>query len=178
MARFPMLYGGNWGPSEFAFNDGFRSRLHEYLDGELFDPSSFHQRFHLEPGRLGGAVAEPLQNQPGETGVRTGGKFAIKVDIRHFSPEEITVKAKDKSVIVHCKHEEKSDDRGCYVQREVNWRYDLPEDVDPQSVICQLTPMGYLALEAPRKNPPPKVDKSERIPIEVCHESSGSGDKK
>lgn len=178
MALFPMLYGDNWGPSDFArrfFNDDFGRT---FLDGELFDPPFFHQRFYLEPSRLGRAVAELQQNQPGETVACTGDKFAINVDTRHFSPEEITVKTKDNSVIIHGKHEEKSDDRGCYVKREFTRRYVLPEDVDPESVKCQLTPTGYLALEAPRKNPLPKVDKSKPIPIEVRHESSGSGDKK
>ncbi|KAL3221154.1 hypothetical protein MRX96_029495 [Rhipicephalus microplus] len=323
MALFPVLYGDNWGPSDFArrfFNDDFGRT---FLDGELFDPPFFHQRFYLEPSRLGRAAAElrnhtgdavactgdkfainheeksddrgcyvkreftrryvlpedvdpqsvqcqltptgylaleaprknpapkvdkskpipyrgssrvqrqrrqcctattgvpptspggsstttsdapsstvscstlrsstsgftwnpagsgraaaELQNRTGDAVACTGDKFAINVDTRHFSPEEITVKTKDNSVIIHGKHEEKSDDRGCYVKREFTRRYVLPEDVDPQSVQCQLTPTGYLALEAPRKNPAPKVDKSKPIPIEVRHESSASGDKK
>ncbi|XP_075528343.1 alpha-crystallin A chain-like [Dermacentor variabilis] len=177
MALFPMLYRDNWGPSEFArrfFNDDFGR---SFLDGELFDPPFLHQRFFLEPSRLGQAVVD-RQQQPGASVACTGDKFAINVDTRHFAPEEITVKTKDNSVIIHGKHEEKSDDRGCYVKREFTRRYVLPEDVDPESVKCQLTPTGYLALEAPRKNPPPKRDEGKPIPIEVRHESSGSGDKK
>uniref|UniRef100_A0A131XK37 Putative heat shock-related protein n=1 Tax=Hyalomma excavatum TaxID=257692 RepID=A0A131XK37_9ACAR len=178
MALFPVLYGDSWSPSEFArrfFNDDFGRT---FLDGELFDPPFFHQRFYLEPSRLGRAAAELQRQTAGESVACTGDKFAINVDTRHFAPEEITVKTKDNCVVIHGKHEEKSDDRGCYVKREFTRRYVLPEDVDPESVKCQLTPTGYLALEAPRKNPPPKVDKSKPIPIEVRHESSGSGDKK
>uniref|UniRef100_A0A023FHI9 Putative alpha crystallins n=1 Tax=Amblyomma cajennense TaxID=34607 RepID=A0A023FHI9_AMBCJ len=179
MALFPLLYRDNWGPSDFArrfFNDDFGS---SFLDGELFDPPFFHQRFYLEPSHSGRAEASRAvaqQQQQGSTVACTGDKFAINVDTRNFSPEEITVKTKDNSIVIHGKHEEKSDDRGCYVKREFTRRYILPEDVDPESVKCHLTPTGYLALEAPRKNPPKPKDVGKPIPIEVRHE--GSGDKK
>ncbi|KAL1469221.1 hypothetical protein MTO96_004933 [Rhipicephalus appendiculatus] len=87
--------------------------------------------------------------QQGNSVACTPDKFAINVDTRHFTPEEITVKTQDNSVVIHGKHEEKSDDRGCYVKREFTRRYVLPEDVDPQSVKCHLKPNGTLALEAP-----------------------------
>ncbi|XP_077548974.1 alpha-crystallin A chain-like [Haemaphysalis longicornis] len=180
MALFPLLYGYNRGPSDFArrfFNDDFGS---SFLDGELFDPPFFHQRFYLEPshgGRSDASRAVAQQQQQGSSVACSADKFAISVDTRHFTPEEISVKTEDNCVVIHGKHEEKSDDRGCYVKREFTRRYVLPEDVDPETVKCHLKPNGHLALEAPRKNAS-KKEEAKPIPIEVRHEAKGgSGDK-
>ncbi len=35
-------------------------------------------------------------------------KFEVKLDCSHFKHEEITVKTVDDSLIIHCKHEEKT----------------------------------------------------------------------
>ncbi|KAK8779091.1 protein lethal(2)essential for life-like [Amblyomma americanum] len=176
MALFPLLYRDTWGPSDFArrfFNDDFGRAL---LDGELFDPPYFHQRFYVVPGRSDASRAV-AQQQQGSAVACTPDKFSIQVDTRNFAPEEITVKTQDNCVIIHGKHEEKSDDRGCYIKREFTRRYVLPEDVEPESVKCHLNPNGLLALEAPRKNAP-KKEENKPVPIEVSHESSAGGDKK
>ncbi|KAL1469230.1 hypothetical protein MTO96_004940 [Rhipicephalus appendiculatus] len=149
MALFPLLYRDSWGPSELArrlFNDDFGQVL---LDGELFEPPFFHQRFYVAPSNRGSSNASQALAQQGSAVACTPDKFAINVDTRHFAPEEITVKTQD-----NC-------------------------DVDPETVKCQLNPSGYLSLEAPRKNGPKKVeDVNKPIPIEVGHESSAGGDKK
>ncbi|KAH7935840.1 hypothetical protein HPB52_014273 [Rhipicephalus sanguineus] len=141
MALFPLLNNrGSWGPTDLVrrfLDDDFGG---SFLDGELFDPPFYHQRFYIQPRQ---------------------------------AAEEITVKTQDNCVVIHGKHEEKSDDRGCYVKREFTRRYVLPEDVDPESVKCHLKPNGFLALEAPRKNAPKEQPKA--IPIEVKHEGA-SGD--
>ncbi|KAH7935841.1 alpha-crystallin A chain [Rhipicephalus sanguineus] len=179
MALFPLLYRDTWGPSDLArrfFNDDFGQIL---LDGELFEPPFFHQRFYVMPSNRGSSNASQALAQQGSAVACTPDKFAINVDTRHFAPEEITVKTQDNCVVIHGRHEEKSDDRGCYIKREFTRRYVLPEDVDPETVKCQLNPSGYLSLEAPRKNGPKKVeDANKPIPIEVGHESSAGGDKK
>ncbi|KAH9367019.1 hypothetical protein HPB48_021163 [Haemaphysalis longicornis] len=110
----------------------------------------------------------PYRQQQGSAVACTPDKFAINVDTRHFAPEEISVKTEENCVVIHGKHEEKSDDRGCYVKREFTRRYVLPEDVDPESVKCHLKPNGFLALEAPRKNAP-KKEEAEPVPVEVQH---------
>uniref|UniRef100_G3ML01 SHSP domain-containing protein n=3 Tax=Amblyomma TaxID=6942 RepID=G3ML01_AMBMU len=172
MALFPLLNRGSWGPADLMrrfLDDDFGG---SFLDGELFDPPYYHQRFYIQPRhqQSSGAVCPAQQ---GTAVACTPDKFAIQVDTRHFTPEEITVKTQDNCVVIHGKHEEKSDDRGCYIKREFTRRYVLPEDVDPQSVKCHLNPNGLLALEAPRKNAPKKEDKP--IAIEVKHEGP-SGD--
>ncbi|XP_075529416.1 alpha-crystallin B chain-like [Dermacentor variabilis] len=147
-----------------------------YLDGELFDPPFYHQRFYIQP-------LQNQQNQNRQVCPMRGGsastmctnedKFAVRLDARNFAPEELTVKTVDNCLVIHGKHEEKSDDRGCYVSREFTRRYVLPEDVDPQTIKSHLTPGGVLAIEAPRK----KKDKHANLtPIKVHHEGKASGD--
>ncbi|XP_077548999.1 alpha-crystallin A chain-like [Haemaphysalis longicornis] len=173
MALFPFYNRGFRG---FFDDDDFGGSS---LDGELFDPPFYHQRFYIQPRhhqpssqRSTGVC--PARQQQGTSVACTPDKFAINVDTRHFAPEEISVKTENNCVVIHGKHEEKSDDRGCYVKREFTRRYVLPEDVDPESVKCHLKPNGHLALEAPRKNAP-KKEEAKPIPIEVQH-LSASGD--
>ncbi|KAL3221164.1 hypothetical protein MRX96_029505 [Rhipicephalus microplus] len=89
-------------------------------------------------------------------------------------PEEITVKTQDNCVVIHGKHEEKSDDRGCYVKREFTRRYVLPEDVDPG---VRQVPSPAQRTTGPRSSAQERPPRSSRrtIPIEVKHEG-GSGD--
>ncbi|KAH9384570.1 hypothetical protein HPB48_026578 [Haemaphysalis longicornis] len=169
MALFPLLNRASWGPTDLArrfFDDDFGG---SFLDGELFDPPFYHQRFYIQPSRQQASRCPARQQQQQGTSVAcTPEKFAINVDTRNFTPEEISVKTEDNCVVIHGKHEEKSDDRGCYVKREFTRRYVLPEDVDPQSIKCHLNPNGHLALEAPRKNAP-KKEEAKAIPIQVQH---------
>ncbi|KAH6941552.1 hypothetical protein HPB50_019565 [Hyalomma asiaticum] len=173
MALFPLHTGNYFGPSDLVrrfFDDDFGS---SFLDGELFDPPFYHQRFYIQPHHQQSSSRGVCPaRQQGTSVACTPDKFAINVDTRHFTPEEITVKTQDNSVVIHGKHEEKSDDRGCYVKREFTRRYVLPEDVDPESVKCHLKPNGTLALEAPRKNAPKEQPKA--IPIEVKHEGASA----
>ncbi|XP_077548973.1 alpha-crystallin B chain-like [Haemaphysalis longicornis] len=170
MALFPLLNSASWGPSDLArrfFDDDFGG---SFLDGELFDPPFYHQRFYIQPRhqQASRCPSRQQQQQQGTSVACAPDKFAINVDTRHFAPEEISVKTQDNCVVIHGKHEEKSDDRGCYVKREFTRRYVLPEDVDPETVKCHLKPNGHLALEAPRKNAP-KKEESKPIPIQVQH---------
>uniref|UniRef100_A0A6B0UYV3 Putative heat shock-related protein n=1 Tax=Ixodes ricinus TaxID=34613 RepID=A0A6B0UYV3_IXORI len=167
MSLFPLMNRS----SDLArrlFDDDFGS---SFLDGELFDPPFYHQRFYIQP--------RDQQRQPGhghgsQAVVESDpNKFALRVDVRHFAPEEITVKTVDNCVVVHGKHEEKSDETGSYVKREFTRRYVLPEDVDPHTVTSSLSAGGLLAVEAPRKTP--KEDPNKPVAITVHHEGASKG---
>ncbi|XP_077548998.1 alpha-crystallin B chain-like [Haemaphysalis longicornis] len=174
MALFPLYSRGL--RRFFDDDDDFGG---SFLDGELFDPPFYHQRFYIQPRHHQQASTGrvcPASQQQGTSVACTPEKFAINVDTRNFAPEEISVKTEDNCVVIHGKHEEKSDDRGCYVKREFTRRYVLPEDVDPETVKCHLKPNGHLALEAPRKNAPKE---SKPVPIEIQHVPAvGDGQKK
>lgn len=148
-----------------------------FLDGELFDPPYYHQRFYIQPllNRQAAQSGRPAARDSSSTVCTTQDKFAVQLDARNFAPEELSVKTVDNCLVIHGKHEERSDDRGCYVSREFTRRYVLPEDVDPESVKSHLTPSGVLAVEAPRKKA--KKEQGKLIPIKVHHEAKASGDK-
>jgi len=52
-------------------------------------------------------------------------KFKITLDLKHFTPEEITVKTIGDSIEVRGKHEEKKDDHGV-ISRDFTRKYTIP----------------------------------------------------
>lgn len=88
-------------------------------------------------------------------------RFTICLDVKHFSPEELSVKISGDFVEVRAKHEERQDEHG-FVSREFQRKYKLPAGVDPTSVTSSLSSDGVLAVVGPRK----VADTAERsIPI-------------
>ncbi|XP_021965281.1 alpha-crystallin A chain [Folsomia candida] len=118
------------------------------MDSDVHIPPSFghlHHHFplHLLPHRKSG-FSEVTSNQD---------KFQIRLDCQHFSPDELTVKAVDKNVVVEAKHEEKEDEHG-YITRSFTRRYPLPADINPDDfddkVVCELSTDGVLMITIPR----------------------------
>lgn len=88
------------------------------------------------------------------------------MNVSHFKPEEVNVKTVDNTIVIHGKHEEKSDEHG-FIMREFTRRYMLPEGTEPETVTSTLTADGMLVIEAPKKaiEPPPRNERT--IPIEI-----------
>ncbi|KAG8228852.1 hypothetical protein J437_LFUL008348 [Ladona fulva] len=57
-------------------------------------------------------------------------KFEVVLGMRHFQPNEITVKVIDNDIVIEGKHEEKEDEHG-FVCRRFSRRYALPKDASP-----------------------------------------------
>ncbi|XP_068930891.1 alpha-crystallin A chain [Petaurus breviceps papuanus] len=76
-------------------------------------------------------------------------KFVIFLDVKHFSPEDLTVKVLDDFVEIHGKHSERQDDHG-YISREFHRRYRLPSNVDQASISCSLSADGMLTFSGPK----------------------------
>lgn len=72
-------------------------------------------------------------------------KLNLKFDCSRFKPEEITVKAIDRNLTVHAKHEESGPDKRMY--REFTRSYVLPENVDPSKLTSSLSSDGVLCIE-------------------------------
>lgn len=77
-------------------------------------------------------------------------KFQINLDVQQFSPEEISVKATENSILVEGKHEEKKDEHG-YISRHFVRRYALPAGHDANQVVSSLSSDGILTISAPKK---------------------------
>ncbi|XP_053682978.1 protein lethal(2)essential for life-like [Sabethes cyaneus] len=77
-------------------------------------------------------------------------KFQINLDVQQFSPDEISVKATDNSILVEAKHEEKQDEHG-YISRHFVRRYVLPEGHNPDAIVSSLSTDGILTIHVPKK---------------------------
>uniref|UniRef100_A0A6B2E8U6 Putative heat shock protein 23 n=1 Tax=Phlebotomus kandelakii TaxID=1109342 RepID=A0A6B2E8U6_9DIPT len=74
--------------------------------------------------------------------------FHMKVDVKQFKPEEISVKIVDDQVVVEAKHEEREDEN-CYVSRHFVRRYVLPKDCNSNELVSKISSDGILTLSAP-----------------------------
>jgi HSP20 family molecular chaperone IbpA len=101
---------------------------------------------------------ERLQSELMPTTGKDG--FEVSMDVKEFSPNEITVKAADdRSVIIEGKHEERKDPHG-YIARHFTRRYTLPEGYDPNTIMSELTPDGILKVKAPK---PKELESNARV---------------
>lgn len=78
--------------------------------------------------------------------------FQVCLDVKHFQPNEVSVKTENNSIVVHAKHEEKRDDHG-YIAREFTRRYDLPDGFKVEDVTSSLSSDGILSIKAPHVTP-------------------------
>jgi HSP20 family molecular chaperone IbpA len=131
----------------------------------------FNQDFGLDFDDTYGSRRQQLTQRSGTSEVTNDeNKFVVKLDCKHFKPEEITVKTIGNNVVINGKHEEKMDKHG-WVQREFTRRYALPEGCQPEKVESSLSSDGLLMIEA-HKQPIEKTEQTEReVPIAITNES-------
>ncbi|XP_067308293.1 heat shock protein 30-like [Pseudorasbora parva] len=82
-----------------------------------------------------------------------GSSFALTLDTRDFSPEELSVRQVGRKLQVSGKSQKKQEDDGkgsysCRI-REFRRVFDLPEGVNPEDVTCCSTADGKLYIQAP-----------------------------
>ncbi|XP_053949810.1 heat shock protein beta-1 isoform X2 [Anastrepha obliqua] len=87
-------------------------------------------------------ISSPLIQDDGDNKM-----LKLRFDVSQYSPEEIVVKTVDQKLMVHAKHEEKSDTKSVY--REYNREFLLPKGVNPESIRSSLSKDGVLTVEAP-----------------------------
>lgn len=87
-------------------------------------------------------ISSPLIQEDGDSKV-----LKLRFDVSQYAPEEIVVKTVDQKLLVHAKHEEKSDTKSVY--REYNREFLLPKGVNPESIRSSLSKDGVLTVDAP-----------------------------
>ncbi|XP_069493422.1 alpha-crystallin A chain [Ambystoma mexicanum] len=95
-------------------------------------------------------------------------KFLIYLDVKHFAPEDLSVKILDDCVEIHGKHSDRQDDHG-YVSRVFHRRYRLPANMDQSSITCSLSTDGMLTFSGAKIQSSLDSSHSER-PIPVSRE--------
>ena len=99
-------------------------------------------------------------------------KYVIKLDVQHFEPNEISVKIVDNDIVVDGEHSERTDRLG-RVSRKFQRKYELPADVEPNTIVSTMTPSGVLIIEGLKKKVPNESDAGIVIP--VIREQTDSG---
>ncbi|KAH9513836.1 hypothetical protein Btru_031521 [Bulinus truncatus] len=80
----------------------------------------------------------------------TDKEFRIRLDLHHYSPEEVKITSDSTKITINAKHEEKQDNHG-FVSREITRMYKLPEDVDPKSITSTMNAQGVLSIKVQKK---------------------------
>ncbi|GFQ74506.1 protein lethal(2)essential for life [Trichonephila clavata] len=168
MSLFPLVSRGWWDAWDYPsriLDQHFGMGL---LDDDLLSPT-LYSGFLLRPRtqlNIDNSGQSEVENDPD--------KFKVMLNVNHFKPNEIDVKTVDNSIVIHGKHEEKTDEHG-FISREFTRRYMLPEGTDPETVKSSLSQNGVLTIEAPKKaiEPPPS---NERV-VPIAMEKSAVGNK-
>ncbi|KAL4609678.1 heat shock protein beta-1-like [Arapaima gigas] len=106
----------------------------------------------------------------GVSEIRTGpDSWKIRLDVSHFSTDEITIKTKEGYLEIAGKHEERQDEHG-YVSRCFTRKYKLPPGVDLHHISSSLSRDGVLIVEAPLPPSAPVLLPKVIIPIQVKEE--------
>ncbi|XP_076060671.1 uncharacterized protein LOC143036802 isoform X1 [Oratosquilla oratoria] len=74
-------------------------------------------------------------------------QLKLRFDVSQYKPDEIVVKTVDNKLLVHAKHEEKSESRSVY--REYNREFLLPKGTNSELIKSSLSKDGVLTVEAP-----------------------------
>ncbi|GIY04738.1 protein lethal(2)essential for life [Caerostris extrusa] len=157
----PLLSRGYWDTWDYPSripDQHFGSGL---LDSDLLPPSVY-----------GGYLLRPRTriniDSSGQSEVlNDADKFKVMLNVSQFKPDDINVKIVDNSIVIHGKHEERSDVHG-FISREFTRRYLLPEGTESEMVTSSLSPGGILTIEAPKKviEPPPSNERVVSIMLE------------
>lgn len=74
--------------------------------------------------------------------------FQASIDVHHFTPAEISVKAVGNTIFVEGKHGEQTDGFGS-IERHFIRKYELPKEYDMANVHSTLSNDGVLTIKAP-----------------------------
>lgn len=77
--------------------------------------------------------------------------FKFEVDVKEFTPEELSVKLVGNSVVVEAKHDEKEDGSG-FVSRQFTRRFPIPEGYNLDLIKSTLSTQGILQIKIPKDN--------------------------
>lgn len=86
---------------------------------------------------------------PGDVSTTDDKKFAVSLDVRDYSPQDVQVKVKGNELSVHALKETK--EGGMSRVSEFQRHFLLPKDVDLDTVTSRLDKDGKLHIEAKRK---------------------------
>ncbi|KAI6189952.1 Protein lethal(2)essential for life [Aphelenchoides bicaudatus] len=123
------------------------------IDRPLFSRPYWYDRNLRDSHRLADGIGEPVSGND---------YFKLQIDVGNFRPEELKVTVIENQVVIEGKHDEKADNFG-QVERYFVRKYNIPDNVQPEDVVSELSRDGILTVQT-RKKPP--LDKTHNIPIQ------------
>ncbi|CAB3241224.1 unnamed protein product [Arctia plantaginis] len=76
-------------------------------------------------------------------------RFQVNIMLKHFAPDELSVKTSDGFVFIIMKHEDKEDGNCEWGSCEIIRKYQLPEGCVAEDVQCRVSPDGLLTVFVP-----------------------------
>ncbi|XP_041067802.1 alpha-crystallin A chain [Carcharodon carcharias] len=155
----------------------FRRSLTSFYPSRLFDQFFGEGPFDYDLFPIFSSTISPYYRLPvfrnfldsGISEVRSErDRFMINLNVKHFLPEELSVKIVDDFVEIHGKHTERQEDQG-RVSREFRRIYHLPSNSDQANVTCSLSNDGLLTLCCPKIRTGDDSNQQDR-PIPVTRE--------
>ncbi|XP_072758701.1 uncharacterized protein [Anoplolepis gracilipes] len=138
-------------PKRSAF-DSFKSTTTQQSTQNSSSLSPQHDHTWLD------GLNSPLIQDEGDSKM-----LKLRFDVSQYTPEEIVVKTVDNKLLVHAKHEEKTESKSVY--REYNREFLLPKGTNPESIKSSLSKDGVLTVEAPL----PAIGAGEKL-IPIAHQ--------
>lgn len=138
----------------------FRNQLLQRQDNFFNKSSSTTTQTSSSTSSTGGTFLDGL-NSPLIQDDGDGKTLKLRFDVSQYAPEEIVLKTVDNKLLVHAKHEEKSETKSVY--REYNREFLLPSGVNPELIRSSLSKDGVLTVEAPL--PQQALPPTQNIPI-------------
>ena len=77
-------------------------------------------------------------------------RFEISFNTSEYRPDELRVNVGEGILSVEGKHEEKFSDGRRRMFKKFSWKYNLPETIDPEKIISNLSHDGVLVITAPK----------------------------
>ncbi|XP_072302258.1 alpha-crystallin B chain-like [Eucyclogobius newberryi] len=87
-------------------------------------------------------------------------RFVIYLDVKHFSPDELSVEVSEDYITVRGKHENRQDDNA-FTAKEFLRKFRLPAGVSSADITSSLSSDGVLTITAPRS----AIGPERNIPI-------------
>jgi len=163
----PSLFGGR---SWFDTYDYPSSILDQHFGTGLFD-SDLHSPMTYRGYIIRPRTQQSVQSSGKSEVTNDKDKFQVMLNVNHFKPEEVEVKVVDDYVVIHGKHEEKSDEHG-FIQREFTRRYMLPDGVEPEKIKSSLSANGVLTIDAPKMAIEAPPSNERVVPITMSTEAA------
>uniref|UniRef100_A0A0K0E9D3 SHSP domain-containing protein n=1 Tax=Strongyloides stercoralis TaxID=6248 RepID=A0A0K0E9D3_STRER len=111
-------------------------KMYDDLDHAFMMPRYWCEKSLTDSHKFGQGCPEVVDNDK---------EFKVKMDVSHFTPEELKVTVRDKYLQVEGKHEEKSDEYGT-IERSFVRKYALPSDMKEDDVTSELNKDGILTV--------------------------------